>query len=117
MLHWIRTFAAVFGCSVFFILFFICLAGENEFSLQSIALSLVRGFIGASLAWVVGIVIADILLKGVISDIPGDREELLEGGLVQRVHDIRNAALPGGAEMPFSSVMAIGKKHRNGTAA
>jgi hypothetical protein len=112
MLYWIRSFATILGCMVFFILFFFCLAGAQAFSLESIGLSLVRGVVGGSFAWVVGIVIADILFKGVLSDIAGNKQELLEGGLLQRIHDVRSAAIPGGADMPFSAVTSSGKKQR-----
>lgn len=112
MLYWIRTFAAITGCFVFFALFFICMAGSPAFTLDSLGLALVRAIVGGSLAWVVGIVIADILFKGVLGDIAGDKQELLEGGLLQRIHDIRSATVPGGAEMPFAPVTAAGKKTR-----
>jgi hypothetical protein len=64
---------------------------------------------GAALLWIVGIVIADILVKGIITDIDIDRKNLVEGGLLQQVHAIRAKNLPGGPEMPFEPGSRAGK--------
>ena len=110
MIYWIRKFAAILGTSCFFVLFFIGLAHGGTYSLDSILFALAKAIFGASLPWVVGIVIADILLKGVLSDIAGDQNALMEGGLMQRIHSLNETVAPGGASMPFAGVTAIGKK-------
>ena len=114
MVYWIRKFAALLGVTIFFILFFIGLATSGEYSLESISFSIVRAILGASLAWVVGIVIADILLKGGFTDIAGDRAAQLEGGLMQRIHSFQEATTPGGSAMPFSISTAKKKKQNAG---
>ena len=59
MIYWIRKFAAILGTSCFFVLFFIGLAHGGTYSLDSILFALAKAIFGASLPWVVGIVIAD----------------------------------------------------------
>jgi hypothetical protein len=100
--------------TVFFMLFIVSLTRGNEYTLQLLSLSLIRAVVGASLAWVVGIVIADILLKGVLSDIEGDQKSLIEGGLLQRVQTMRGAAVPGGADMPFTEITVVKKRNAGG---
>lgn len=114
MVYWIRKCAALLGCTVFFALFFVGLAGSGEYSIAGLGGAFMRALFGASLAWVVGIVIADILLKAVLSDIAGDRNALVEGGLMQRIHSLRDTVAPGGPGMPFSGVTAIGAKREAG---
>lgn len=109
MVRLIRKIASLIGISTFFLLFFLSLAVSQEFTLQSLAVSLGRAVIGGSLFWVIGIVIADILLKGVVTDIDQDKKILMEGGLLQRVQTIQSDLVPGGADLPFSEV-AVFKK-------
>ena len=114
MIYWIKKIAMLLGMTVFFMVFVFSLMGGHEYSLQTLSLSLVRAVVGASLAWVVGIVIADILLKGVLSDIENDQKVLLEGGLLQRMQSLREAAVPGGSDMPFSEVIVVKKQNAGG---
>ena len=116
MVYWIKKIAALLGMTVFFMLFIFSLTGGTEYTLQSLSQALIRAIVGASLAWVVGIVIADILLKGVLSDIEGDHKALLEGGLLQRIQSMRGAAVPGGSEMPFTGIAVVKKRNAGGKA-
>ena len=112
MVYWIKKIASLLGITVFFILLILSLAVDHEYTLQMLFLSLVRALVGASLAWVVGIVIADILLKGVLSDIENDQKTaLLEGGLLQRIQSMRETAVPGGADMPFTKIAVVRKQN------
>jgi hypothetical protein len=114
MVYWIRKCAALLGSTVFFILFFLCLAVGQAFSLHAVSTALVRALVGASLAWVAGIVIADIFLKGVLGDLDGGREALLEGGLVQRLQTMKSSSSPGGSDMPLGATTVAEKKHKSG---
>jgi len=116
MVYWIKKIALLLAMTVFFMLLILSLAGGNEYTLQSLSLSLIRALIGASLAWVVGIVIADILLKGLLSDIEGDQKALMEGGLLQRIQSLRGTVVPGGSEMPFTEIAVVKKQHAGGKA-
>ena len=113
MVDWIKKIALILGISVFFLLLIIGIAGAGEYTLHSLSVAFIRAFFGASLAWVVGIIIADILLKGMVSDIENDRSALMEGGLMQRLQSLRGAVTPGSQDMPFSGITAIGKKQNN----
>jgi hypothetical protein len=115
MVYWIKKIASILGITVFFLLLIFSLAGGREYTLQLLFMSLLRAFFGASLAWVAGIVIADILLKGVQSDIESDRKAaLLEGGLLQRIQSMRETAVPGGVDMPFTGIAAVKKQDTGG---
>jgi hypothetical protein len=114
MVYWIRKIASLLAMTVFFILLIFSLAGGNEYTLQLLSLALIRALVGASLAWVVGIVIADILLKGLLSDIEGDQKALMEGGLLQRIQSMRGTVVPGGSEMPFTKIAVVRKQNAGG---
>jgi len=104
MLFWIKKFAAIVGMTAFFVLFVMTIAGYGDFSWEAVTWALIRALTGAALFWVVGIVVADILFKGIISDMESDRNCLVEGGLVQQVHMIKEKYTPGGADLPFSGM-------------
>jgi hypothetical protein len=116
MVYWIKKIASLLAMTVFFMLLIFSVAGGNEYTLQLISLSLIRALVGASLAWVVGIVIADILLKGLLGDIEGDRKALMEGGLLQRIQSMRGTVVPGGADMPFTEIAVVKKRNAGGKA-
>ena len=101
MIFWIKKFAAIVGLTTFFVLFVMTLAACGDLSWESLASSFVRALTGAMLLWVVGIVIADILFKGIISDLEYDRRDMAEGGLVQQMQMIKEQTSPGGSLAPF----------------
>jgi hypothetical protein len=101
MVYWIRKFGKILGLTAFFILFFIGMASSGQVTWGTLLPACARALGGAVLFWIVGIVVADILVKGIITDIDIDRKGLVEGGLLQQVHSIRRKSVPGGPEMPF----------------
>lgn len=107
MIYWIKRFASILGITTFFALLFIGIISSGQFSWESLVPACARAFGGAVLLWLVGIVIADILVKGIITDIEIDRKCIVDGGLLQQVHAIQEKSVPGGPEMPF------GSKHRS----
>ena len=109
MIYWIKRFASIVCLAAFFILLFSGMASSGQFSWGSFIPACARAFGGAALLWIVGIVVADILVKGIITDIEIDRKCIVEGGLLQQVHAIRKKNSPGGPEMPFES----GRSSRN----
>lgn len=109
MVYWIKRFASLLGISAFFVLLFTGTISSGQFSWESLLPAFARAFGGAALLWIVGIVVADILVKGIITDIDIDRKDLIDGGLLQQVHTIRAKSVPGGPEMPFESGQRAGK--------
>ena len=88
-------------------MFFIVLIGlllrPDALELDNLVTSFMYAFLSGATCWFIGIVISDIIVKGVLTDIadPGITA-LLEGGLLQRVQTMREQIVPGGTELPFS---------------
>jgi hypothetical protein len=101
MIYWIKKCASILGIAAFFVLLFTGIVSSGQFSWECFVPACARAFGGAALLWVLGIVVADILVKGIITDIEVDKECLVEGGLLQQVHAVREKNVPGGPEMPF----------------
>jgi hypothetical protein len=103
MIYWIKRFASILGITAFFSLLFIGILSSGQFSWGSLVPACARALGGGCLLWIAGMVIADILVKGIITDIEIDRKGIVEGGLLQQVHAIQEKCAPGGPEMPFES--------------
>jgi hypothetical protein len=114
MTYWIKRIAAILAITAFFALLFSGLAGSGTFSLEVLVPILLRSTAGAALCWILGIVVADIVLKGIVSDIVVDTDNLVDGGLLQRVHIVKERAVPGGPDMPFEQRGKPGKKNKAG---
>ncbi len=74
---------------VFLILFVVGYDFMVEPSFDLLFPVLVKALLGAFLFGICLIVIADIIIKGVVSDIATHNLEPLEGGLEQRLHEIK----------------------------
>lgn len=111
MIYWIKKGGRLIGITVFFSVFFTIIV-QSDMSLTS---SVVRAFFVASVSgiicWFIGVIVCDILLKGVVTDMdqPGT-ENLLEGGLLQRVQMMYERGVPGGEDMPFEDSKPAEKK-------
>lgn len=103
MIYWIKRGARIFGGGVFFIVFIGMLLQPDAFVLPNFLTAFGYAVVSGGIAWFVGIVISDILIKGVLNDI-GDLgiPALLEGGLAQRLQGMQEQLVPGGEEVPFS---------------
>jgi hypothetical protein len=110
MIAWIKRIASILAIATFFVLLLLGLVSSQSFSWEAFAPAFVRAFAGAALFWIVGIIIGDIVLKGVITDIEIDQKNLIEGGLLQQVHAIKERTLPGGSELPLVAVTTSRKK-------
>ena len=94
MVFWINKIAKVIGLATFFIVLFIGLAKSGEFTFASILSSTAYALIGGALFWFIGIIISDILFKGIVTDIETDSDCLADGGLLQRVHTYKKSSSP-----------------------
>ncbi|MCU0609231.1 MAG: hypothetical protein MUF22_05645 [Chitinispirillaceae bacterium] len=101
MKFWIKRISVLLGCSAFFMLFLTGLASSQSLAWESLIGAAARAATGGILFWIIGIVIADILLKGILSDIEVDKEHLVDGGMLQQIQAIRQKSMPGGTENPF----------------
>ena len=89
MVVWIKKLANAAALLAFFAVFFLGLNPENPFETTTLVLALLKGGLAAGLFWLLGIVIADIALKGIVEDIPREKIDVLEGGLVQHVYKVK----------------------------
>ncbi|MBD3390425.1 MAG: hypothetical protein GF418_00280 [Chitinivibrionales bacterium] len=106
MAYWIKRFAWIVGTISFFAVFFTTLDRGDPLALDSILQALLKGTLAASLFWFVGFVAGDILFKGVIQDVASQEDNLVDGGLLQRVEDMKKETgpKPSGAEEPAQAV-------------
>ena len=110
MVVWIKRIAAILGISTFFVLLLLGIASSQAFTWESFVPACTRAIAGAALFWIFGIIIGDILLKGIVTDVEVDDKALIEGGLLQQVHAVKERILPEGAEQSLAPTTAIKKK-------
>lgn len=85
MRFWINRIARLLAFFVFFIVLFNGISYEDPFDMVFLMPSLIKAIIGAALFWVAGTIISDIVLKGIVEDIPNEDLDLLDGGIIQRM--------------------------------
>lgn len=94
MLFWIRRIAFLLGTVTFFVLFFVGLDTDDPFAVASVLMAFSRAVLGGAIFWFAGIIIADIVLKGIVEDIEEEHIPQYEGGLLQRVGDAHKGMRP-----------------------
>jgi hypothetical protein len=94
MLYWIKRIAFLMGTIAFFIILFVGLDPDDPFAAGSVLAAFSRALLGGAMFWFVGIIIADIVLKGIVEDIEQEHIPEYEGGLLQRVGDAHKGLLP-----------------------
>jgi hypothetical protein len=119
MIYWIRKIARLVAAGGFFIIFFCGIDTADPFNSTALTVSFLKAFCGAVIVWFTGFVISDIILKGAVEDLSLDNLEVLDGGLVQRVHQTKkkpqviDSAEKNGAETVPQA--AESKKQNTGT--
>jgi hypothetical protein len=113
MMYWIKRGSGLFGWAVFYgVLIGLLIRTETYdtvFLRRAVLITLGAGI----LSWFTGIIICDIILKGVLTDLDGENdamENLIEGGILQRFQIMKEQSVPGGEEMPFTNVTEADKK-------
>lgn len=103
MIYWIRKTAMLLGYTVFFgVLFFNLSSRADPFNFGTLILCIIKALIGGGLFWFAGYILGDIMFKGVLTDLETEDSSMLEGGLIQRINEKNENALPGGTDMPLS---------------
>jgi hypothetical protein len=85
MIRWIRRIAFGIGVATFFALFAVGIAAAGRFSWDALVPIGIRALVGAGSIWVVGIIVADIIVKGIAADMPPLSADSIEDGLVRRL--------------------------------
>jgi len=70
----------------FFLLFFCGIDPNDPFNAERAFVALLKAMGGATLLWLTAFVIFDIVLKGAVEDIAREDVEVLDGGIIQRIH-------------------------------
>lgn len=120
MMYWIKRGARILAGGVFFSVFIAMLLRSPVFELENLVVAAAYAFFAGITCWFIGIVISDIVIKGIITDI-GDAgiEGIIEGGMMQRIQTLQEQLVPGGRELPFDGPVkeqkrtGYGKPHRD----
>ena len=94
MTIWIKRCARILAISSFFIAFFLGIDPSDPFDKTALLTAYLKGCLGALLFWAVGFVVADIVVKGLVAGVPFDEKDTLEGGVLQRLYDVRSGLTP-----------------------
>ena len=86
MVLWTKRMAFFLGFCAFIVMFLLSFDYENYAATRTIVISVVKGLCAGLLFWMGGLIIGNILLKGLITDVPVDQSHLVEGGLLQRIY-------------------------------
>jgi hypothetical protein len=114
MQFWIKRVAFILATGVFFALLLSGIAAGRSFTLETLLPALARAAGGAALFWLIGAVVADIAIKGIVADMVTGTEDMIEGGLAQRIYSVKERAVPGGPDLPFEKDRHAGKKKTDG---
>jgi len=87
MVIWIKRIARILSFITFFFVFIIGIDPAQPFDPMMLTVAFVKAFLGAVLFWFGGFVLADIVLKGLVSTIPTTEDDSIDGGLIQRIHE------------------------------
>ena len=90
MVYWIKKISRIVALLTFFIIFFVGINFDDPFNVTNAVTAFAKGFVGAFLLWITAFVICDIILKGAVEDIPPKEIEVLDGGIIQRIHETQN---------------------------
>jgi hypothetical protein len=115
--YWIKKFARIVGIVCFFIVFFTTLDYSRPFELDVLLWSLGEGLAAAAMFWFVGFIIGDMMFKGIVEDVRTEDVDELEGGLMQRVRETRQQAIPRSDSVPEPKALAAKTKEKLGVKA
>jgi len=86
MVLWTRRSAFFLGACAFVVMFLLSFDFEDYMDTMMIVIAVIKGAGAALLFWMAGLIIGNIFLKGLVTDIPVDQNHLIEGGILQRIY-------------------------------
>jgi hypothetical protein len=86
MVLWTKRMAFFLGCCAFFVMFMLSFDFEDYLNTKMIVISMIKGLCAALLFWIAGLIIGNIFLKGLVTDVPVDQNHLIDGGILQRIY-------------------------------
>jgi len=81
----VKSFSAFLACLAFLFIFFSGYDFVGPFTVENIAPIIFRSALGGILFWLSGMIIGDIVLRGIVEDIDNEKLDPLEGGFEQRI--------------------------------
>jgi hypothetical protein len=120
MIYWIKRIAKILSILSFFSAFFFSIDPTDPFNMTFAFIAFVKGLAGAFLFWGAGFIIADIIIKGLVTDIRTEGNDVLEGGFLQRIHSTKSSLSPDAAAADEDSVkkatpsQALSEKNKPG---
>jgi hypothetical protein len=85
----IKKIASICQWGSFFIIFLMGIDFVDIFNPFNALGAFAKGTCGAILFWFAGYIIGDIVVKGIVHEIPEDDPEYIDGGLLQRFQDAK----------------------------
>lgn len=85
----IKQISRLISFLVFLTIFIVGYRFDLPFSLEMVLPVLLKAFAGAVIFAIGGLVVGDIIVKGIVEDIDAERLEPLEGGFEQRIHELK----------------------------
>jgi hypothetical protein len=86
MVIWTIRSAFFLGFCAFIVMFIISFDFDNYLEARSFVIAMIKGLCAGLLFWMAGLVMGNIFLKGLITDIPVDQSHLVDGGVLQRIY-------------------------------
>jgi len=86
MVLWTKRSAFFLGACAFIVMFLLSYDYENYLDTMMIVIAVIKGLCAALLFWIAGLIIGNIFLKGLVTDIPVDQTHLIDGGILQRIY-------------------------------
>jgi hypothetical protein len=86
MVLWTRRSAFFLGFCAFGVMFLLSYDFANYLDTKMIIIAFVKGFCAGLLFWIAGLIIGNVFLKGLVTDIPVDQTHLIDGGVLQRIY-------------------------------
>jgi hypothetical protein len=87
----IQQISKLIALLVFVTIFIIGYRFDQPFSIEMVLPVVIKAFVGAVIFGFGGIIIGDIVVKGVIEDIDNESLDPLEGGFEQRIYDLKKS--------------------------
>jgi len=86
MVLWTKRTAFFLGFCAFIVMFLLSYDFEHYQDAKMIVIAVVKGLCASLLFWIAGLIIGNIFLKGLVTDIPVDQNHLIDGGILQRIY-------------------------------
>ena len=81
----VNTFSVFLSYGAFILIFLAGYDFAGTFTLESITPLILKALFGAVLFWFSGMIIGDIVIRGIVEDIDAEKLDPLEGGFEQRI--------------------------------